>query len=506
MCQIALPQRFDHSNSLLSNPLGQSHQGGATPGEPATVQRSAATIVATAWGGGEVRRNLSAYGRMKLRRRSPERVRDVRRHILQDVCLTSQGCLLSGSRKRTALSLSICGCDSNPTNVVCRYPEGIFFCDFPSGLRPDLSLFVRIYIASARHFDLRIGNPDAMPRRASPRPRKPRRGTEAVARPAPSRRLHALFAGAAVSLALIVLAILWLRPPRAPESAMNEARKALENGQAARAERALMRTIQLEPGDPEPWLLLLELLRVEDRQIEAQEIGWNAYRAVRGPSQRLVLRAMTLALLADTPEDLARSTLARWSDADPSDIDARVALLQRIALSPRAGDPDRASRIRSLSTIVAEHPKHIGAYEALILALADSGEPDRGREVLNVWPSAGRDARYSRLKGRWDLEYDHQPAQAAKAFRDSLKVLPHDWRTRYRLARALRNAGHEDEAKQAAVDVEKLREALDPISLGRRLDKDLAALGDPKSRLDLADLCQRASLLRLAEAWKRDAQ
>lgn len=287
---------------------------------------------------------------------------------------------------------------------------------------------------------------------------------------------------------------------------MIEARKALENGQAAKAELALMRVVKLEPGDPVPWLLLLEILRVEDRQIEAQEIGWDAYRSVRGPSRRLVLRAMTLALLADAPDDLARTTLARWSDADPSDVNARVALLQRIAVSPTTEDPDRASRVASLSAIVAAHPGHVGAYEALVMALADSGDPDRGRGVLNTWPAQARDARYARIKGRWDLEYDHKPAQAVEAFRESLKVLPHDWRTRYRLARALRNAGREDEAKQAAVDVEKLREALDPVVLGQRLDKDLAALDDPKSRLDLAELCRKTGLLKLADAWRRDAQ
>ena len=74
-----------------------------------------------------------------------------------------------------------------------------------------------------------------------------------------------------------------------------------------------------------------------------------------------------------------------------------------------------------------------------VTALADAGEPDRGRVFLEGWPAAMRDARYWRLRGRWDLEYDHRPDQAIPAFRAALEVLPHDWRTHYRLARALRD-------------------------------------------------------------------
>lgn len=292
---------------------------------------------------------------------------------------------------------------------------------------------------------------------------------------------------------------------RGGPSAGDVARKELDRGRAARAEAALDRASRDDPTDPDPWLLRLELFRVEDRQTEAQRLGWEAYRSVRGVARRKVLRAMTLALLADTPEDLARETLARWIAADPDDLDARVARLQRVAASPRSGDPDRRARVEELSALLAAHPGHIAAREALVLALADSGETDRGRSALEAWPEVGRDARYHRLRGRWQLEFDREPAAAVESFRTALKELPHDWRTRYRLARALRNSGKSAEAQRAADDVERLREALEPLALGRRLDADLAALDDPRSRLDLADLCARAGLAKLAEAWRRDA-
>ena len=324
-------------------------------------------------------------------------------------------------------------------------------------------------------------------------------------RDAPPRRRGAIV-GVAIAASVVVAVLIWVaRSPSRPEPE-DEAAEALSRGQAARAERALIRSCRLDPLDPEPWVVRLEILCVEDRRIEAQKVGWRAYQDVGQRDRRRVLRAFTLALLADASDDLARSTLARWVEADPQDVAAQVALIQRIAASPRAGDPDRAARIAALSRIVSAHPEHVEAREALVLALADAGEPDRGRSVLGAWPEASRDARYHRLRGRWDLEYDHAPARAVESFRASLEELPQDWRTCYRLARALRNAGKHAEANRAAEAVERLREALDPLAMGHRLDRDLADLDDAKSRLDLADLCERAGLKRLAEAWRRDAE
>jgi tetratricopeptide (TPR) repeat protein len=258
-----------------------------------------------------------------------------------------------------------------------------------------------------------------------------------------------------------------------------------------------------------PWRLRLELLRVEDQALEAQAVGWAAYEAVPPAARREVLRDLTLALLADLPDDLARQTLAKWASADPSELDrdARVALLQRFAAMPRAGDPDRATRIAELTVLLERDPRHVPAREALVVALADAGEPDLGRKALEAWPEPLRDARYWRLRGRWDLDYDHQPARAAEALRRALIDLPHDWKTHFRLARALRTLGLEDEAKHEAETVTRLREILEPAVLGPRLAADLdpSRASDPRASRDLAEVCARAGLTRLAEAWSREA-
>ncbi len=289
-----------------------------------------------------------------------------------------------------------------------------------------------------------------------------------------------------------------------PISLLAEARAWLAIGHAARAERALDRAIAADRVPPEPYLLLLEMLRVEGRTIEAQDLGWRAYESVPETSRRLVLKALTLALLADAPEAVARGTLSRWSAVDPDDFEARIALLRRMAANPRPDDPRLSARIAEIRAILDRHPDSISAREALILALAESGDPEQGQAVLEAWPEASRDVRFDRIKGRWVLENDRKPAAAIPLFRQTLGRLPHDWKTRNRLARALNATGQEAKAQQEARAVERLREILDPGALGRRLDADLAKLDEPKSRLDLADLCESVGLDRLAEAWRRD--
>jgi predicted Zn-dependent protease len=287
---------------------------------------------------------------------------------------------------------------------------------------------------------------------------------------------------------------------------LGEARASLALGRAFQSEQSLRRSIAALPENAEPWRLLLQILRVEDRTIDALQLGWEAYGKVRPESRTEMLKELTLGLLAELPDDEVRKTLHRWADADRDDIDARIALIQRIAVQPLAGDPDRASLLAELESIVASHPNHVAARETLVTALADAGEPERGRAVLNDWPTNARDSRYWRLRGRWDLEYDNQPEKAATAFRKVLDELPQDWRSWYRLARALRILGREDESRQAALTVSRIRGALDPLLLRPKLDATLGHLSEPAGLGELADLCTRAGFARLGEAWHKEAQ
>ena len=130
--------------------------------------------------------------------------------------------------------------------------------------------------------------------------------------------------------------------------------------------------------------MLLEVLRVEDRLVDAFTLGWKALDHVLPEARPQLLRELTLAALTDLPDDVARGTLRRWIDADPVDVDARVALLRRIGAEPRADDPERESRLAQLGDLLASHPEHVDAREALVTALADAGEPEAGRKLLET--------------------------------------------------------------------------------------------------------------------------
>lgn len=285
-----------------------------------------------------------------------------------------------------------------------------------------------------------------------------------------------------------------------------EARACLALNRAAQAEQALHRATEAAPEAPEPWRLLLQLYRVEERGWEARRLGEQAIAAVLPSGRREVLRDATLALLADVPDAQARAALDRWTTADPADLDARVARLRRATAHPLAGDPDRASRIAELTTVLERTPANNNARELLVESLADAGAPDRGRQVLDGWPASARDARYDRLLGRWQLEYEHDPDSAARSFSRALEDFPYDWRTHYRLARAWRALGRDDDARREAQIVGRLRELLDPDTLGPRLRRDIDRLDESASCRDLADLSAHAGLLRFAEAWRQEAE
>ena len=144
-----------------------------------------------------------------------------------------------------------------------------------------------------------------------------------------------------------------------------EARACLALGQAVQAELSLHRAITADPSVAESSQLLLQILLIEDRTLEAQQLAWKTYAHIGLESRPALLRALTLGLLTDLPDDQIRMMLHRWIDADPGDLNAQIALWQRISLQPRASDPDRPSVLAALEALLAKHPDHISAREVL---------------------------------------------------------------------------------------------------------------------------------------------
>ncbi len=285
-----------------------------------------------------------------------------------------------------------------------------------------------------------------------------------------------------------------------------EARACLALGRADDAEHSLRQAVAADPSDPDPWLLALQICRIEDRQVDALDWGWRGYVAVPASSRAQILRDLTLALLAEPPDDIVLPTLDRWVEADPNDANARVAQLRRGASGSRGEMLDPSERIQALAAILAVDPANPSTREDLFAALADSGRVNESRNVLESWPEATRDVRYLRLRGRRELDFEDRPEPALRDFETTLRDLPHDWKTRSRAARALRRLGRNDQARAESNTVLRLLETLDPARLGPRLDQALNHLDNPASSADLAALCERLGLERLAEAWRLEAR
>ena len=75
---------------------------------------------------------------------------------------------------------------------------------------------------------------------------------------------------------------------------LGEGRACLALGRAAQAERALRKAAAAAPSESEAWLLLLEVLRVEDRQVDAFTLGWKALDHVLPEARPQLLRELTL--------------------------------------------------------------------------------------------------------------------------------------------------------------------------------------------------------------------
>ncbi len=142
---------------------------------------------------------------------------------------------------------------------------------------------------------------------------------------------------------------------------LGEAKACLALSRASQAEHSLHQAISADSSNSEAWRLLLEIMRVEDRIVEAQDLGWQGYNQLLTEDRSVLLRELTLGCLAELPDELVRTTLQRWVDADKADLPAHVALLERIAASPRPTDLSRRSLLTEMESVLNEHPDHIGA-------------------------------------------------------------------------------------------------------------------------------------------------
>lgn len=253
---------------------------------------------------------------------------------------------------------------------------------------------------------------------------------------------------------------------------------------------------------PDGWLLILDLLRVlGDADLFSSELIGLLQSPVASRNSS-VLSSATLGLLTDLDQSEVRSRLKKWVESEPNEPLAQAALLLRYATNPLPEDPSRDSRLADGRKLLRRFPDSLMARSALVETLFNSGLYEEATEVLEGWPQAGRNTTaWHRLQGRRLQDQDQKPAAAAAEFQLVLNAMPHDWKTRYRLARALQASGATDEARRQAIRMTEIREMLEPATLEPTLKRAMPK-GRPPEPTQLVEILNRMELQELAKHWQ----
>ncbi len=280
------------------------------------------------------------------------------------------------------------------------------------------------------------------------------------------------------------------------DSRIAHAEAAIAVGRPGEAESALRPLLEARTPRPRAWTLMLDLLRIQERRDEALMLTRRGLDTVDLEHTPVLLRAGVQAVLTDVPDDQVRTTLRAWMAAEPDAPHAEIAYQRQIARRPRLDDPSAEDRADRLWDLVRAWPEFAPARIALVEALADAGRPLEARPVLEDWPETAASTGHQRIRGRWALEFEGAPGLAVEALEPVVDRVPHDWKSRYRLARALRLLGHTNRARIEARRVFLTRERLEPNEL-RPL---LRQLDDGMPVPDLAQRLRDVGLTRLAKA------
>jgi tetratricopeptide (TPR) repeat protein len=295
-----------------------------------------------------------------------------------------------------------------------------------------------------------------------------------------------------------------------PDSPRKAALVALYRGKAEfflaqfdKAEKSWNEALRLDSTVPEAAWGLLELYYLQGRPADARRLALAQHAVEPDPADRV---KFLLELVREDYKRIAPAALVQWFEPkvkqNPSDLHANLGLGRALVLDSKIDEG-----LALLRQAVAKHPNDPEAWDSLLSGLDDGGAPgDVLAEALGRLPKPLVDApRFARHFGRVAQELRDWPA-AIQQYRRAVAADPGDSRLRYRLARALRNAGQVEEseridhqyqiAQAAAKDLKALYEEADS-------EKAIGTRPNPSLYRRLADLRERMGRLDEAAAWYR---
>jgi tetratricopeptide (TPR) repeat protein len=295
-----------------------------------------------------------------------------------------------------------------------------------------------------------------------------------------------------------------------PDDPRKAALVALDRGQAEfylarfdEAERSWKKALTLDPTVPEAAWGLLEMYYMQGRAAEARRLALKQFDIEPDPRDRV---AYLMELAREDYQRVAPAVMVRWFEPrvrkNPGDLHGTLALGRGLVLFSRIDEG-----LALLRKAVAARPDDPDAWDALLSGLDDAGAPDEElSEALGRLPShLASQPRFARHLARAAQEKPDW-TEAARRYRRACEVDPGDSRLRYRLARALRNAGERagaEKIERAYQDGLEASKALGLLYEEAKTDKAFGTHPAPDLYKRMADVRERMGLRGEAAAWHR---
>jgi tetratricopeptide (TPR) repeat protein len=274
-------------------------------------------------------------------------------------------------------------------------------------------------------------------------------------------------------------------------------------GRPGKAEAEWKEALAQDPLVAQAGWLLLDLYYSEGRTDDARRLALRLHRSEPDPRDRVRL---LLEPIRPDAEPLAASgliaALRPVVKEYPDDLFPALAYYRALAKDGTGTD----EAMTGLRRLTAAHPEESACWEGLLSAMASLGDLDGVESTLAKLPPGIASQRWlTRYRGQV-AEFHQDYAGAIRNYTESLADSPGDLELLYRLSKANRFAGREDEAKSVKLreaDVKEAQDELRGIKEGERQQGRPGLFEDAMNRPSLGRVPDPALYQQLAAIRER---
>ncbi len=292
------------------------------------------------------------------------------------------------------------------------------------------------------------------------------------------------------------------------EALWHEANSWLKADHAKDSEDAFRRYLTDDPNHParprrvEAEIALINLLSLQNRWEETRDLIWGAIKNAKGRGREELLVMSLRTFLERSSPKASYETVGRFVAADPTDIEARIALA---TAANGIGKTEEADE--QIAVCLKARPEDPKVWKAWLELLRDRSD---AKAITAALVKAPKSLENVVLPFRaFAFLQEEDTTAAADAYEQAVANHPHDPDLQYRLALAARRAGRTEIEARASLRSRALRKSREELSDSllifvrdfRSLDAPPADRATAMNRL--AKLCEELGLSRDAMEWTR---